>query len=150
MTTMNLNQKLKQFIKCYINKNTEKAIVPIYKCNNGKYKNGIEIDTKKYKKYNNYTGSYTDKIIPTFTIKIYKPKILGYNKDHKKIRTKFCSHEYEICRDTYEIKSCYWNEGDNTTGGLTMEEAEYDLTNAIDKWIINCIAMYEGIPGYTY
>ena len=129
-TTMSLNQQLKRIIKFNIDKNTEKAIVPVKKVN-GKYKNGIEIDTKKYKIYNHYTRSYTDEIIPTFTIKIYKPKILGYNKDNKKIRTKFCSHEYEICRDTYEIKSCYWNEGDYTTGGLTMEEAEYDLLNAI-------------------
>jgi hypothetical protein len=157
---MNLNQQLKQFIKFYINKKTEKAIVPIIK--NGKvmnnywidnmeneytYKMGIEIDTKKYKEYNYYTQTYSDKIIPTFTLKIYKPKILGYNKDHNKIyRKKFCSHEYEICRETYDIKSCYWNEGDYTTGGLTMEEAEYDLKNAIIKWIKNSISMYEGIP----
>ena len=112
------------------------------------YKLGIEIDTKKYKKYNYYTKTYSDEDVPTFTIKIYKPKILGYNKDHNKIyRTKFCSHEYEICRDTYDIKSCYSNEGDYTTGGLTMEEAEYDLENAIKKWLW-CICMFEGIPDY--
>ena len=128
---MKLNQQIKKFIKLYNNKNTEKAIVPIKKVN-GKYKNGIEIDTKKYKKYNNYTNTYSDEIIPTFTIKIYKAKIRGQTKDGKKIFIKkFCSHEYEICRDTYEIKSCYWNEGDYTTAGLTMEEAEYDLLNAI-------------------
>lgn len=159
---MNLNQQLKQFIKFNINKKTEKAIVPIKK--NSQYMNmenwvdniedeityklGIEIDTKKYKKYNNYTETYSDETLPTFILKIYKPKILGYNKDHTKIyRTRFCSHKYEICRDTYEIKSCYSNEDDYTTGGITMEEAEYELKNAIIKWLW-CISMYERIPDY--
>ena len=121
---MNVNQCIEQFIKYYINKNTEKAIVPILRTVKNKeysqymnmdtwidnmddeitYKSGIEIDTKKYKKYNNYTNIYTDEIIPTFTIKIYKAR------------------------------------------GLTMEEAEYDLHIAILKWITNCICMFEGIP----
>ena len=117
---MNLNQQLKQFIKLYINKKTEKAIVPVL--NNGKvmdnywieksseentYINGIEIDTKIYK---NYSRAYMKK---------------------------FCSHEYIIDRETYDIKSCYWNDGDYTTGGLTFEEAEYDLEVALAYWLKN-------------